>query len=310
MNSCLKQACQRSLAVGSCALLGLTGVLAQDPVADPANNAALARLSDADMDVRVAALRELQTSLDPRLPEALLPLLSDAGDSIRRLAARGVGSRWHQIPAERAAAYLTALRPLANARETHPEVANMADRATGLLSRRYDGPMFAASPDGKWVVYERYGLPCLLDRERNNEELLGWEGADRPGWFGPAWSNGEVAPSAMWDPRSRAVALEMILSRKVGSLWFWIAEGSREVRLDPAEIVGPFVREGFQVHFPGGFWATARRWFGDEFQFELYFSSFRPGTDEFTDHEVIAGWNLLTGAIREVPAGERPAPRE
>lgn len=288
-------------------LLGAASAFAQNPTADPVNDAALARLSNADMNVRVEALRELQTTLDPRLPEALLPLLADVGDSIRRLAARGVGSRWHQIPEERAAAYLAALRPLANARDAHPDAANMADRAIGLLSRRYDGPMFAASPDGKWVVYERYGLPCLLDRGRNNEELIGWEGGERLGWFGPAWNNGEVAPAAIWDPRSRAVALEAILSRRVASLWFWIAEGSREVRLDPEDLGSRFLPRGSEIHFAGGFWAEPRRWFGDEFQFVLTFVSVRSGSDDFVDHEVFAGWNLTTGAVREVPPPERPA---
>ncbi len=50
----------------------------------------LPRLKDKDADVRIAALRELLTSLDSRIPEAMLPLLSDEGNSIRRLAARAV----------------------------------------------------------------------------------------------------------------------------------------------------------------------------------------------------------------------------
>lgn len=262
------------------------------------------------MDVRIEALRGLQTSLDPRLPEALLPLLSDQGDSIRRLAARGVGSRWHQIPEVRSAAYLEALRPLSGARENHPDVANMADRAIGLLTRRFEGPMFSVSPDGKWVVYERFGLPCLLDRGRKNEELIGWDGGGRIGWFAPAWSNGETASAAIWEPKGRAVALDMILSRKVSSLWFWIAEGSRQVRLDPERLVEPFVPAKTEIQFAAGFFATPRRWFGDEFQFELYFATQDPRTQEFVDHEVIAGWNLRTGAIREVPESERPAPME
>lgn len=296
-----------------CFALGFLGVVAlhsQDPVADPANDSALARLGDSDMEVRIEALRELQTSLDPRLPEVLLPLLSDQGDSIRRLAARGVGSRWHQIPEARSAAHLAALRPLSGARENHPEVANMADRAIGLLTRRFDGAMFSVSPDSKWVVYERFGLPCLLDRERDNEELFGWEGGERIGWFAPAWSNGETASAAIWEPKSRAVALDMILSRKVASLWFWIAEGSRQVRLDPERLVEPFVPVKTQIQFSAGIFMTPRRWFGDEFQFELYFATQDPQSQEFVDHEVTAGWNLRTGAIREVPEGERPAPVE
>ena len=50
------------------------------------------QLKSPEPDVRIAALRELQTSLDPRIPDAMLPLLADEGNSIRRLAARAIGS--------------------------------------------------------------------------------------------------------------------------------------------------------------------------------------------------------------------------
>jgi HEAT repeat protein len=61
--------------------------------ADP-TDALLAQLKNPEPETRIAALRELQTSLDPRIPDAMLPLLSDEGNSIRRLAARAIGSRW------------------------------------------------------------------------------------------------------------------------------------------------------------------------------------------------------------------------
>ncbi len=41
-------------------------------------------LKSGDADERVAALRTLMTCLDPRLPEALLPLLRDEGNSVGR----------------------------------------------------------------------------------------------------------------------------------------------------------------------------------------------------------------------------------
>ena len=82
-------------------LSGTTEPRGQEPKPDPANDGQLAALQDPDMEVRIAALRQLQTSLDPRIPEALLPRLGDEGNSIRRLAARGVGSRWHQVPQSR-----------------------------------------------------------------------------------------------------------------------------------------------------------------------------------------------------------------
>src|SRR5438552_7411540 len=87
-------------------------------------DAFLTQLKSPEPDVRIAALRELQTSLDPRIPDAMLPLLADEGNSIRRLAARAIGSRWWQIPKK--------------------------------------SDMFAASSNGRWIVYERRALPCLI----------------------------------------------------------------------------------------------------------------------------------------------------
>jgi len=40
----------------------------------------------------------------------MLSLLSDEGNSIRRLAARAIGSRWWQIPKEKTESYLNALQ--------------------------------------------------------------------------------------------------------------------------------------------------------------------------------------------------------
>ena len=53
----------------------------------PPAGANLAKLKNPDPEVRIEALRELQTSLDPRIPTAMLPLLADEGNSIRRWAA-------------------------------------------------------------------------------------------------------------------------------------------------------------------------------------------------------------------------------
>src|SRR5262249_22900202 len=71
----------------------------------------LPQLKDKDSDVRVEAVRQLLTSLDSRIPEAMLPLLSDEGNSIRRLAARAIGSRWWQIPTDKTQIYFTPLQP-------------------------------------------------------------------------------------------------------------------------------------------------------------------------------------------------------
>lgn len=51
-------------------------------------------LASDDLMTRYAAMDKLQTSLDPRLPDACLAVLEKDGSSIRRRAARAIGSRW------------------------------------------------------------------------------------------------------------------------------------------------------------------------------------------------------------------------
>src|SRR4051812_22444161 len=134
----------------------------------------LPQLKDKDPDVRIAALRELLTSLDSRIPEAMLSLLSDEGNSIRRLAARAIGSRWWQISKDKSDSYVKALQGNLKPDEELEMEKNMAERAIGLLTRRYDSKVFSRSPNGRWVIYERYGSPCLVDTTTETEELLGW----------------------------------------------------------------------------------------------------------------------------------------
>ncbi len=127
---------------------------------NPANDALLEKLRHEDKVVRIAALRELQTTIDPRLPEELLRLLSDEGSSTRRLAARGIGSRHWQIPLERRPTYPEELE---RARKADPGIDLMENRAVALLSGRYNAPTTQRSPNGRWVLYERRSLPCLID---------------------------------------------------------------------------------------------------------------------------------------------------
>jgi hypothetical protein len=109
-------------------------VLLPAALADEEIENALRALKSPSPEVRVSGLRDLMTSLDPRIPDAVLPLLRDEGDSIRRLAARALGSRWWQIPEERRAEILRALEP--NLRSPHEDERQMAERAVGLISRQ------------------------------------------------------------------------------------------------------------------------------------------------------------------------------
>jgi hypothetical protein len=188
--------------------------------------ALLAQLQSDDTETRYEAMRQLGTSLDPRIPDACLSVLQKEGNSIRRLAARAIGSHWHQIPKERVPVFIAALKTLLEGDDDGP--INMARRGIALLSRKYDNAMVSRSSNKRWVVYERRGLPCLIDTGNDTEELLGF-GAEAK--FRPAYSNQEVAPMAIWHPRKEMVALDMIEDRHHSTIWVWVhKKGLRQFR--------------------------------------------------------------------------------
>ncbi len=130
----------------------------------------LEQLRSPDRDIRRKAIDKIQTLGDPRIPEACLPLLADEGRSIRRQAARAIGSRFDQIPKGRIDIYLEALKKCAA--DGPEDVALMADRATGLLTQDYSSAAFSKSPDGKWALYERRRLPVIANVARQVHMLL------------------------------------------------------------------------------------------------------------------------------------------
>ncbi len=127
-------------------------------------------LHSPDISVRRAAVQAIQTCDDPRIPAACFPLLGDVGDSIRRQAARAIGSRFAQIPATDRGRYITALRACAAAGPD--DVTLICQRAIGLLTRDYSFASFSVSPNGKWVLYERRRLPVIANIARQQHELL------------------------------------------------------------------------------------------------------------------------------------------
>src|SRR5262245_9004398 len=120
----------------------------------------LPQLKDKDADVRIAALRELLTSLDSRIPEAMLSLLSDEGNSIRRLAARAIGSRWWQIPKEKTESYVNALQHNLRSEIDFEDEKNMAERHfyVALRNRRPTNQLFSVS--------------CRIDREAGCNKIV------------------------------------------------------------------------------------------------------------------------------------------
>jgi hypothetical protein len=226
----------------------------------------LPQLKDKDADVRIAALRELLTSLDSRIPDAMLPLLSDEGNSIRRLAARAIGSRWWQIPKEKAESYVTALQSNIKTEVDFEDETHMAERGIGLLTRKYESKMFSRSPNGRWVLYERRGFPCLIDTTTSTEELLGWSPVYNrnsempPWWFG---GNSPVDPDqARWHENKEAVALSVSISRRATSVWIWEHKHGVQ-KLTHSELIKLLHPKG-KTDEPNPITAEFKEWKGDD----------------------------------------------
>ncbi len=270
-------------------ILATTG-LAQT---DTELNEAIKDLQSSDMDTRRAAIDVVQTSLDPRIPDACLVAIRLEGDSVKRLAARAIGSRWHQIPKERTAEFLAALKPLLSVEDEG--LANMAKRGTALLKREYaSNAMVCRSPNKRWALYERYGVPCIIDTKNATEELVGFEFEAK---MVCSWGNSELTSTVNWHPKKDVVAVEMLDGRRLGPLMIW-QPGKEPVRLSVAEFAGALKRDEDSFFFPGGIYADVESWKGDILLFKLSYTT-ENGTD-LVDHEAKLSWNLATGKLAVV----------
>ncbi|HEX4638782.1 MAG TPA: HEAT repeat domain-containing protein [Chthoniobacterales bacterium] len=221
----------------------------------------LPQLKDKDPDTRIAALRELMTSLDSRIPEAMLPLLSDEGNSIRRLAARAIGSRWWQIPKDKTESYVNTLRSNLKTEVDFEDETHMAERAIGLLTKKYESKMFSRSARGRWVLYERRGFPCLIDTTTYTEELLGWSPAYNDSEM-PPWYFGGNYPleqdTALWHPNNEVVALRVSISKRATSVWIWEHKHAVQ-KLTRAELVKLLHPKG-KIDEPNPITAEMKEW--------------------------------------------------
>lgn len=250
----------------------------------PSVEQSLKMLQDADADVRITGLRGLQTSLDPRIPERMLPLLRDEGNSIRRLAARAIGSRWWQIPQESISQYVDALQTTLRSEEEAERL--MAMRAIGLLKRKYDSPMFVRSPNGRWVVYERYHFPCLIDTHNETEELIGWQELHN-NW--PFYGNHPITDSVIWHEKEEMAAIEIMVSRRETTVLVW-KHGTGVVQFDEekaSDLVDPNRNQ------PAISFAGILKWQGDELLVEM---------SDVDDNSFAIAWNVKTNTLRRVEA--------
>lgn len=252
----------------------------------------LQQLQSQDIEQRHEAMIGLQTSLDPRIPEACLPVLSLEGDSIRRLAARAIGSRWHQIPAERIPTFVAALKP--HLKSEHDGLVNMARRGIALLQHDFKSPMLSRSPSKRWVIYERRGLPCLIDTTTMTEELLGFGSEAK---MSAAYGNEELAPTLKWHPKKDLVAIDMIRFRKLSLIWFW-QHGKGLRQLSMAELCKAVGHAESDVAGAAGFFTEITGWKGDALEFTLSYSVIKG--DDFIDHDAKLQWNSATDQLRVI----------
>jgi hypothetical protein len=280
-----------SAAVSTVLLISLTLVARGAPEEDQAAvTEQLKQLGNGDPDVQLDALRELTTSLDPRIPDACLPLLKSGGDSVRRIAARAIGSRWQQIPAERVPIFVKALKK--NLDSDKPGEANTCRRGIGLLERTYANSMFSRSSDKRWVIYERFKKPCLIDTRNQTEEILG---PDVEGDFFPAYSNREVLPYCIWHPKEEMAAMTIQIFRWPREIWIWKhATGLRPMHV--AELV-PLLKPAKGEVLPGAaFEINPVGWNGLVLEFTANYAT--ADEEQFTDHTATLNWDSTTDQVR------------
>lgn len=284
-------------------LLLLAGRSPATAEGNPENDALFKQLQHESMDVRISALRELQTSLDPRLPEALLVLLNDEGNSIRRLAARGIGSRYWQIPEDRIPAFVQALRT--NANTEYEDEKEMVRRAVTLLTRTYDSPEVSRSPNGRWVLYERYGLPCLIDTSTGSEELLGWNPEDRVR-ISSYLLNGGNDGNSIWHPEKEMVAMIAAVARRESTMIAWV-HGKGFKQLDHSKVYKALGANEARVNGAAGFSVDHGGWSGDQVRINCDFMVLESleglkNKGNFVEGEIQAEllWDPVSGEVTKV----------
>jgi hypothetical protein len=120
------------------------------------------------------------------------------GTQFAELRRGQLGVRWWQISKEKVPQFVQVLRR--NENSAFEDEMNMVARGIGLLTRDYKSKMLARNGNGRWVVYERRGLPWLIDTTTDTEELLGWprdESTTSEGMLVPALGNEPLGCSSL-----------------------------------------------------------------------------------------------------------------
>ena len=192
--------------------------------------------------------------------------------------------------------FVNALRHNADPKESDLRKSSMGLRGIGLLTRDYNNSSFSRSPDKRWVIYERFSCPCLLDTRNLTEELLGWKpnddgkGEGHGCSFTPVWNRSTVREEVFWHPSSKMVACSTGWARYDGDVLIWRHQKGI-VRLGEKDDARKVLRAaGFKVG--GCWWLRAVGWRGDVLEFEgMAWED--PGFESCR-----LGWDSRTGKIR------------
>lgn len=257
-------------------------------------------LGSADIGERRAAVEAIQTLSDPRIPPACLPLLHDSGLSIRRQAARAIGSRFSEIPADQRGAYVKALKACAS--EGPEDVTLICQRGIGLLTQDYRAPSFSVGPHKKWVLYERHKLPVIAPAKGDGVHLLlspyRMDQEGRPDLLKLEITNAPAAElfSPHWHPGGEAVAFTPVTQRRFYQpVCIWSAGEEKVTVLDPVTM-----KKLLPARYPA--WGTTSefiRWDGDKAIVRVYDCDTPDGTPP-NDPGVLISYDLRSGEMAKV----------
>ncbi len=255
------------------------------PGSEPVNvNASLAKLKSKDPDKRLEALRELEYSLDPRLPGVMLGLLSDVGDTTRSVAEHGIGSRWWQIPKDQVGVYIARLKKANPSGEGGQRSIELLEQSQGKRLERPQG--VSLSPNGRWIIYDRRGLPCLIEVQSQSEELLGHDHADREGRFMGA------AETVRWHPTKEMVAIPLSTRRGTASLVIW-GQGAGTRVINKGTLIELLQKRKFKLNSMMFSIAEDKlQWRGEKLVLPLDFE-----TEDGRGHVATAVWSLSSGEL-------------
>ncbi len=276
-------------------LIAITPIL----LARDASKSVAARASP-DIEIRRAAVDAIQTLDEPGIPAACLPLLKDSGFSIRRQAARAIGSRFSEIPENQRKTYVQALKTCAA--DGPEDVTLICQRAIGLLTANYKFPSFSVGPKKKWVLYERRKLPVIAPVNGGPHTLISPVAVDFNGK--PDLLKMEVTNESVeklfhphWHPSGDALAFTMVLQRRFYTpVCIWSSASDKITILEAHSLKGVL-----PPRYPA--WGTTTdfvRWVGDKAIVRIYDCDDGVSASPPNDPGVFVSYDLRTGKIERI----------